>query len=152
MMKTKKGSASIVDGSQMQKPEEFQTEGEAEPKGKILIVDDEESVCIFLAAFFQKRGYETMTGRSGDEVLTLMRKDRPSIILLDIAMPGMDGLQCLKKIREVNKNIGVIMITGLHNEKVAKEAIDLGAYAYVLKPFDMKYLEMVVLTRLAMAY
>ena len=73
------------------------------------------------------------------------------MILLDVTMPGMDGILTLKKIREADPDAGIVMATAVQDEQIAKEAIELGAYAYCVKPFDMQYLEMVVLTRLVIS-
>ncbi len=120
-------------------------------KEKILIVDDEENICSLLKYFFEKKGYPTITAHNGEEAIALVEKERPSMILLDVMMPGMDGILTLRKIREIDPKVGVVMATGSQDELIAKEASALGSYAYVLKPFDLKYLELVVLTRLVIA-
>ncbi len=118
---------------------------------KILVVDDEAGIRNLLKRFFEAKGYQTILAGSGEEALALLEKEKPSLVLLDVSMPGMDGIQALKKIRDIDPNVGVVMITGLNDEHIAKRATEMGAYAYVVKPFDMKYLELVVLTRLLMA-
>ena len=92
-----------------------------------------------------------MTAKDGTEALLLVQKEKPSAILLDIMMPGMDGIVTLKRIREIDPDVSVVMATSIQDERVTREATALGAYGYVLKPFDMQYLEMVVLTRLEVA-
>lgn len=87
----------------------------------------------------------------GEDAIALTEKEKPSIILLDINMPGMDGLLTLKKIREFDKNVGVVMATSVQDDQIAAEAARLGSYHYVLKPFDLQYLELVVMTRLLIA-
>lgn len=120
-------------------------------KEKILIVDDEENIRAMLKYFFEGKGYPTITAQNGQEAIALVEKERPSMILLDVMMPGMDGITTLRKIREIDPKVGVVMATGSHDEGIAKEAAALGSYAYVLKPFDIQYLELTVLTRLLMA-
>lgn len=120
-------------------------------KNKILVVDDEDVVRNFLKSFFEERGYATVTASSGEEAIVLVEKERPSAILLDVTMPGMDGIVTLKKIREINPTVGVVMATSIQDEQTTKQASELGAHAYVLKPFDMQYLQLVVLTRLMAA-
>ena len=120
-------------------------------KDKILVVDDEDGVRGLLVAFFQKKGMQVIEASNGEMAVMLVEKEHPTMILLDVSMPGMDGVMTLKKIREIDPHVGVVMTTGLHDERIAKETTGLGAYAYVLKPFDMQYLELVVLTRLLMA-
>ena len=83
--------------------------------------------------------------------MALVQKERPAMILLDVSMPGMGGIATLRKIREIDSDVGVVMATSIRDEQTAKEASELGAHAYVLKPFDLQYLELVVLTRLVVA-
>ncbi len=117
----------------------------------ILIVDDEAPIRKLLQTFFQSKGYVTLEAASGAEAIDLVRSEKPALVLLDVRMPGMDGIETLKKILEIQPSIGVVMASGLQDETVAREATRLGAYAYVLKPFDFQYLELVVLARLLMA-
>ena len=71
---------------------------------------------------------------------------KPAMVLLDVNMPGMNGLLALKKIKEIDDRIGVIMITGVEDEAIAKQAMKLGALDYILKPIEFEYLEMCLLT------
>jgi len=122
------------------------------PKGeKILVVDDEENIRTLLKKFLSNKGYDVLTAANGEEAVKMVQDERPSMVLLDITMPGMDGILTLKKIREIDRHVGVVMATSVQDAGVAREAVRLGAYAYVLKPFDFQYLEMAVLTRLLMA-
>jgi DNA-binding NtrC family response regulator len=118
---------------------------------KILIVDDEEAIRSFLNDFFTHKGFETLQAARGEEALEIVKNEHPSIILLDINMPGMDGLLTLKKIREIDPEVGVVMATSVQDDQIAAEAAALGSYHYVLKPFDLQYLELVVMTRLLIA-
>lgn len=117
----------------------------------ILIVDDDPGVRNFLNIVFKNKGFETQLAESGLQAIEAVRKQKPSVVLLDMMMPGMDGLETLKKLREINPDLGVVMATGLCDETMAQKAMQLGAYAYVVKPFDLAYLEMVVMTRLFLA-
>lgn len=118
---------------------------------KVLIVDDDVNSVNFLKDVIEQRGFSVQTATSGEEAVEKVRAGSPKMILLDVAMPGMDGILTLKKIREIDPHVGVVMASGVDDEAVAKEAMSLGAYAYVLKPFDVEYLEMVVLTRLILS-
>jgi DNA-binding response OmpR family regulator len=121
------------------------------PVEKILVVDDEESIRRFLSNFFKSKGFVTLEASSGEQAVEIVKAQKPSVILLDIMMPGMDGIVTLKKIREIDSEVGVVMATGLYDENLAQEAANLGSYSYVLKPFDLKYIELVVMTRLLLA-
>lgn len=118
----------------------------------ILIVDDEPEICRILKNFFKKKGYAKIEeAGSGEEALQLARSQEFSVALLDINMPGMDGLTTLKKLLEIDPKLGIVMITGIQDDENVKKAIELGAYGYVLKPFDLLYLELVIMSKLAIA-
>jgi DNA-binding response OmpR family regulator len=115
---------------------------------KLLIVDDEKEALVFLKMFFQAKGFDVLTAESGEEAIRKVKEEHPHVVLLDILMPGMSGLEALKIIREIDPEVGVIMATVIQEEDIAKRAIELGAYDYVVKPFDIDYLEMTVLIKL----
>lgn len=115
---------------------------------KLIVVDDEERICNYLTEFFKKRGYQTFGFTSSKEALSAVEKERPNIILLDINMPEMDGLELLKKIREVDKESKIIMVTVVNDKAIEQEAIEFGADAFVKKPFYSDYLEDVVLGKI----
>jgi len=126
-------------------------EVEDKPSRKILIVDDEDGVRNLLAHFFKRKGFLTLVAKSGEEAISITLEMKPSVVLLDLTMPGMDGILTLKKLKEIDPNLGVVIATAVQDEEIAQEATKCGAYAYVLKPFDLQYLELVVLTRLVIA-
>lgn len=111
---------------------------------KILVVDDEIEVCNSLKKFLVKMGYGADTALNGKEAISKVKETRPHIVLLDIIMPGMGGMDTLKEIKKVDPNIGIIMLTAVKDEELAKRALELGAYEYILKPFDLNYLETVL--------
>ncbi len=120
-------------------------------ENKILIIDDDDSVRSFLELFLRKKGYTQVllasTGEAGLKVLA--EEDKVGIILLDVMLPDINGLELLRKIKRIIKrDIGVIMITGYPDEDKAKEAISEGAYDYIIKPFDLAYLELSLLTKI----
>lgn len=120
-------------------------------KKSILIVDDEEKIRDILKNFFKTKGYEVLEAENGEEAVQLAQSEDPSVVLLDINMPKMDGLATLKKLKSINAKLGVVMITGDQDDEKVKKAIELGAYGYVLKPFDFLYLNLVVMSKLAIA-
>ena len=126
-------------------------ESPSERIDQLLVVDDDEGIRKLLEMFFKRKHIDVLTASGGEEALKLVSSNPISVVLLDINMPGMDGLITLKKIKELKPGLAVVMATGMQDEQIAREAITLGAYHYVTKPFDLKYLELVVLTRLSIA-
>ncbi|NOX38648.1 MAG: sigma-54-dependent Fis family transcriptional regulator [Calditrichaeota bacterium] len=102
----------------------------------ILVVDDEPSVCDSLRRWFQEEGYTVTTARSAEEALQKMHAGPYDVILLDIKMPGMDGLALQRRIRELDPKAVVIIMTAYASVETAVEALKQGAYDYVTKPFD----------------
>lgn len=108
---------------------------------KVLIVDDEEDVRLFLRDFLSDRDFTVETAANGEEALEKFVKDFPDVTLLDIMMPGMDGLECLEQIKKKSPKSTVIMITALKDESRMVKAKKLGAHDYIVKPFSLNYLE-----------
>ncbi|MBW1702798.1 MAG: response regulator [Deltaproteobacteria bacterium] len=113
-----------------------------EKKRRILVVDDDIEIVQFLQVSLEREGYEVMAGRNGKEAITLSQKYNPDLILMDIVMPEMDGLEACKiiKRRETAKFIPIIFLTvkGSHDDKV--KGLDLGADDYLAKPFKINEL------------
>lgn len=118
-------------------------------KTRILVVDDEPGVLEVLKEFLETRGYQVTTAGSGAEALKAVQAERPHLVLLDIMMPGMNGLEALPRILEIDRTIGVMMLTAVDDYKIVKQAIGKGAYDYITKPINFDYLELSILTRLA---
>ena len=104
--------------------------------GRILIVDDELIVRDSLQKWFDSEGYDTGAMASGREALTAIQKTQWDLALLDIKMPGMDGMELQKKLREVDPELTVIIMTGYASVETAVQALKAGAYDYVTKPID----------------
>ena len=118
-------------------------------EAKVLIVDDDKSVTNFLERFLKQKGYLWVQSvKAGQEALDIIKKEDIKLVLLDIKLPGIDGIEVLRKIKGIKKDTDVIMITGFPEETTAKEALKLGAYDYIIKPFDLAYLELCVLTKI----
>ncbi|OGL63315.1 MAG: hypothetical protein A3J27_07645 [Candidatus Tectomicrobia bacterium RIFCSPLOWO2_12_FULL_69_37] len=115
---------------------------------RMVIVDDEPEVLEELAEVFGEYGYEIETAREGEEALRKVKEKRPHVMLLDIRMPGMDGLEVLRRVREVDPSLGVIMVTAVIEEGLAKEAMRLGAFDYITKPIDLDYLRTSVVIKI----
>ena len=108
---------------------------------RILIVDDEEDVRLFLADFVGERDFLVDTAADGEEALLKFQKGNYDVVLLDIMMPGIDGIVCLEKIKKISPKTAVVMITALKDESRMAAAKRLGAAQYIVKPFSLNYLE-----------
>lgn len=115
---------------------------------KILVVDDEIEACNALKEFLEVKGYEVHTAQDGKTALDQVQELRPQLVLLDMIMPGMHGIEVLQEIKKIDPEIGVIMVTVVTNEAQAKKALELGAYDYITKPVDLNYLDTVVMVKL----
>jgi DNA-binding NtrC family response regulator len=112
-------------------------------KKRILLVDDEAGIRASLKVVLEP-AYDTLSASSAQEGLDLFRRESPHLVLLDVVMPGMDGLTLLKTIRDEDARIPVIMLTGTKTVKTAVEAMKLGAADYLSKPFDVEELRLIV--------
>ena len=130
-----------------QRPKVAGVQGAAHVPGTLLIVDDDDKVQQLLKRFFESRGLRVVIASSGEEALMAM-KQKPLAVLLDVNMTGMDGLMTLKKIKAIQPDLPVIMASGVGEEPTVREALEAGAYDYVMKPFNLEYLETVVLTKI----
>jgi len=117
--------------------------------GRILVVDDEAPVREVLTEYFSTEGYAVEAAGSGVDALTAVRGGRADLVLLDVRMPGLDGVQVLRRIREIDDRVPVIMVTANEDVGLAKETLKLGAFDYVAKPFDFDYLDRAVAAGLA---
>ena len=115
---------------------------------KILIVDDEIETCKFLGAFLEPLGYQIITALNGEEALEKIKSEEPHLMLLDIRMPEMDGIEVLEHAKTLNPRMGIIMITAVQDEDIARQAIADGAHDYITKPIDLDYLESSVMVKM----
>lgn len=111
---------------------------------RILIVDDEENVRRMLATAFSLQGHETHCASDGKAALSLFSETQPDVVLMDIRMPEMDGIDALKVMRTQQPRIPVILMTAYAEVETAVEALRSGAFDYVIKPFDLDELSMVI--------
>lgn len=116
----------------------------------ILIVDDEIWACDPIKRFLEGKGYDVIVSHSGEDALEKVKNLKPDLMLLDIRMPGMDGMETLRRIRQFDDKIGIIMVTAVKDEGIAKDAIEKGADEYITKPIDFNYLETSILVDLVM--
>lgn len=114
-------------------------------ENKILIVDDDKNVRSFLERYLKQKGYPFVQSvENGSEALKVTQKENIKLVLLDIRLPDMNGVEVLRKIKSLNKDIKVIMITAFPEEAIAKEALQYGACDYIVKPFDLACLKSAV--------
>ncbi len=106
------------------------------PHGNVLVVDDEESMRIFLSVMLEKEGYAVHTAGSGQEAYELFRRRPFDLVLEDLKMPGMDGIELLRLLKKEDPKSLVIIMTAYSTWDSAVEAMRLGAYDYIKKPFD----------------
>ena len=114
---------------------------------KVLVVDDEQDIRETLKDILEKEGYSVEMAGSGTEAISKIDSIKPDLILMDVRMPGMNGVDLLKKLREINEDVPVAMITAYEDVALAEEALKLGAYDYIKKPFDLDYLRESVLSK-----
>jgi len=114
------------------------------PHGRILIVDDEDSTREYLSMMLQREGYEVRTAGDGKEAVKIESKESFDAVITDIQLPGMTGIEVLSSIREGDPTIPVIIVTGHSSQESAIEALNLGAFYYLLKPVSNEELKQVV--------
>ena len=111
---------------------------------KILVVDDEPSICWGLSRLAEGLGHQVEVASSAEQGLTLAADFRPELIVLDVRLPGVDGLTAMKLFRRLNEQTPIIVITAFGDLKTAVTAVEQGAFEYILKPFDPTELEHVI--------
>ncbi len=112
--------------------------------GRILVVDDEASMCQYLSILLGKEGYEVSTAGSGAEALRLLEEAPCDVVMTDIQMPGMDGIQLLKGVRAIDPEKPVIIMTAYASEQSAIDAVNLGAFSYLQKHCKNDEIKMVI--------
>jgi len=107
---------------------------ETTPSHKVLIIDDDRSVRLVLATLLKKNGFAPLQASGGQEGIGLLRNERPQCILLDLKMPGMDGIETLYALKKLDQFVPIIIITGYADIPTAVQTIKLGAYDFLTKP------------------
>lgn len=105
---------------------------------KVLLVDDEEEFVHTLAERLQLRGIDALCATEGEEALERIEADPPQVVVLDVLMPGIGGLEVLKRIKGIHPEIQVILLTGRGSEKDGMEGTRLGAFDYLMKPLKIE--------------
>jgi DNA-binding NtrC family response regulator len=120
----------------------------ATKKGSILIIDDEPDILVVLEEFLSKEWFKVLTAKSGKDAIAKLSLNEIDLVLLDMAMPDMNGIEILKELKKIKPNIAVIMITAYRDAEKVVEAFRLGACDCIFKPFDLKYLRQAVMSKL----
>ena len=112
--------------------------------GKLMVVDDSRAIQRTLEKHFTESGYSVLTAGDGQTAINTITDDRPDVVILDIRMPGMDGLEVLKRVKEIDPETAVIMVTALEDMQTTIRAVQLGAYEYINKPIDLDKLDLII--------
>ena len=113
-------------------------------KGKIMVIDDEEIVCHLLTDLLKDRGYDVEYALSGKEGLAIVQQKSFDVVITDIKMPEISGLQVIIKLKNIDPNIKVIIITAFGNLETAQQSLRLGAYDYITKPLDIEKISFII--------
>ncbi|MFC5793758.1 response regulator [Thalassorhabdus alkalitolerans] len=107
---------------------------------KILIVDDQYGIRVLLKEILHKDGYEVFQAANGMQALELAEKEKPDLVLLDMKIPGMDGIEILRRLKEKDQSIRVVMMTAYGELSMIQDAKSLGALTHIANPFDIEEL------------
>ena len=116
----------------------------SELQASILLVDDSRANLLSLEALLEELGQRIVTAQSGEEALRLVQAEEFAVILLDVRMPGVDGLGLLKSLRGMGVETPIFVMTGYDSTQVALEALENGATGYLPKPFDLLHLDKLI--------
>lgn len=120
----------------------------AKRAARVLVADDDCHTREILSRFLGERGFDVATANDGELALAEIVRFQPDVVLLDIRMPNMDGVECLRRIITDGVDCGVIMISGDADIDQARETLTMGAADFIFKPFDFEYLETSLLAKL----
>lgn len=113
-------------------------------QGRIMIVDDEQETRAVLTEYLEGKGFDVGEASSGEETLSRIREFRPHIVLLDIAMPGLSGVETLRRIKALRQETCVVMVSGQEDAETLRRTHAIGAVDFVPKPVDFGYLDSVL--------
>ena len=112
---------------------------------RVLVVDDELFICELLQEYLSLQGYEVNFATNGEEAVSLFEEFRPHIVLLDIRMPGMNGIGVLRRIKEMDSSSKVIMLSAYGEDGIVGDALQMGADRYLQKPMQLEQLTKILL-------
>lgn len=119
-----------------------------EAKKTILAVDDDPKHLELLGIKLTEAGYRLIVAQSGEEALKNIKTEKPGLVLLDILMPEMNGFETLKRIKAIDPDIPVAMVTSVWDNEEGKKCFEAGAFEYITKPIDFNHLKDVILFKL----
>ena len=111
---------------------------------RILIVDDDKDLRFNLSCILKEKGYEVIAAVDGKQALNALAQSSPDLVLLDVRLPGMDGVELLEEMKKIEKNLPIIMLTAYSDVKSAVKAMKSGAFDYITKPFDEEELILIL--------
>lgn len=113
---------------------------------KILVADDEEDIKMVLQMYLENNGYEVVTAFDGLDAVSKIRDERPDLVLMDIMMPVIDGVEVTRQIKadETTKDIPVIMLTAAAQSSMVEKAMEAGACEYIAKPFEPEHVQQAI--------
>lgn len=120
--------------------------------GTILVVDDELLFCEVMCRFLEKKGYRTLVAHDGYEALAMYEQERPDVVLLDMNMPGKNGLETLRDLKASDPEAAVFMVTAAAEEHLSTQARAEGALEYITKPIRIDYLEAALQTTIGLRH
>ncbi len=127
-------------------------QAERRARKRVLVVDDEREFLDVMVDYLRGKGYEAERALSGEEALRRLPEFRPHVVLLDIMMPGLSGVEALKRIKALPHETCVVMVSGIEDAEAARRTLALGAADYVTKPVDFAYLDTVLEAHLLMGH
>jgi len=107
----------------------------------ILVIDDEEDIRGLLCTFFEELGYKALGAEDLGQTVFVINREEPDIVFLDIVLPGVGGLEILKLLKKLKNDMLIVMMSGFATEAKAKYALQLGAFDYLKKPFDLEHVK-----------
>jgi DNA-binding NtrC family response regulator len=105
------------------------------------VVDDDIEIRTLLVTHLSERGYRLSASENGTEALAWLEENKADMLLLDLCMPGITGMEVIQKAHEMQPDLPIIVISGWADEETARKAMQMGAYDFLLKPFDLKTVE-----------
>lgn len=132
-----------------------ESDGPPAKAATILVVDDEQEITDLVGEFLARRGYRIQTASDGKAALAMIQSDPPDLVLLDVYMPQMNGVDVLRHLRapmaSAGSSVGIILLTASQDEPLLQEALDLGAFDVLSKPVDLNQVELAVMVKLLLS-